>query len=218
MNIIWHGQSFFEISTKDIKNEELKIAIDPFDKSIGLKLPKVEAQILLITHNHSDHSNKKAISGSPFLIESPGEYETKGVYIKGVQGFHDDSQGKEKGKVVFYIIEVENIRICHLSDIGQKELTSEQIEQIGNIDILMIPVGGVYTLDAKQAANIISQIEPKIVIPMHYQVPNLNLKLNSLEQFLKEIGSSNAEPQKKFKVKMSDIPKETMQTVVFEIY
>ncbi len=218
MNIIWHGQSFFEISTKDIKNEELKIAIDPFDKSIGLKLPKVEAQILLITHNHSDHSNKKAISGSPFLIESPGEYETKGVYIKGVQGFHDDSQGKEKGKVVFYIIEVENIRICHLSDIGQKELTSEQIEQIGNIDILMIPVGGVYTLDAKQAANIISQIEPKIVIPMHYQVPNLNLKLNSLEQFLKEIGSSNAEPQKKFKVKMSDIPKETMQTIVFEIY
>jgi len=218
MNIIWHGQSFFEISTKDIKNEELKIAIDPFDKNIGLKLPKVEAQILLITHNHSDHSNKKAISGSPFLIESPGEYETKGVYIKGVQGFHDDSQGKEKGKVVFYIIEVENIRICHLSDIGQKELTSEQIEQIGNIDILMIPVGGVYTLDAKQAANIISQIEPKIVIPMHYQVPNLNLKLNSLEQFLKEIGSSNAEPQKKFKVKMSDIPKETMQTIVFEIY
>jgi len=218
MNIIWHGQSFFEISTKDTKNEELKIAIDPFDKSIGLKIPKVEAQILLITHNHSDHSNKKAINGNPFLIESPGEYETKGVYVKGVQGFHDDSQGKEKGKVVFYIIEVENIRICHLSDIGQKELTSEQIEQIGNIDILMIPVGGVYTLDAKQAANIISQIEPKIVIPMHYQVPNLNLKLNSLEQFLKEIGSSNAEPQKKFKVKMSDIPKETMQTIVFEIY
>jgi L-ascorbate metabolism protein UlaG (beta-lactamase superfamily) len=217
MNIIWHGQSFFEINTKDTKNEELKIAIDPFDKSIGLKLPKVEAQILLITHNHLDHSNKKAINGSPFLIETPGEYETKGVYIKGVQGFHDDSQGKEKGKVVFYIIEVENIRICHLSDIGQKELTSEQIEQIGNIDILMIPVGGVYTLDAKQAANIISQIEPKIVIPMHYQVPNLNLKLDSLDQFLKEIGSPNAEPQKKFKIKVSDIPKETMQTVVFEI-
>ena len=218
MNIIWHGQSFFEINTKDTKNEELKIAIDPFDKSIGLKIPKVEAQILLITHNHSDHSNKKAINGNPFLIESPGEYETKGVYVKGVQGFHDDSQGKEKGKVVFYIIEVENIKICHLSDIGQKELTSEQIDQIGNIDILMIPVGGVYTLDAKQAANIISQIEPKIVIPMHYQVPNLNLKLNSLDQFLKEIGSPNAEPQKKFKIKISDIPKETMQTVVFEIY
>jgi L-ascorbate metabolism protein UlaG (beta-lactamase superfamily) len=218
MNIIWHGQSFFEISTKDTKNEELKIAIDPFDKSIGLKIPKVEAQILLITHNHSDHSNKKAINGNPFLIESPGEYETKGVYVKGVQGFHDDSQGKEKGKVVFYIIEVENIKICHLSDIGQKELTSEQIDQIGNIDILMIPVGGVYTLDAKQAANIISQIEPKIVIPMHYQVPNLNLKLNSLDQFLKEIGSPNVEPQKKFKIKISDIPKETMQTVVFEIY
>ena len=218
MNIIWHGQSFFEISTKDINNKELKIVIDPFDKNIGLKLPKVEAQILLITHNHSDHSNKKAIGGNPFLIEGPGEYETKGIYIKGVLGFHDNSQGEERGKVVFYIIEVENMKICHLSDIGQRELTSEQIEQIGDVDILMIPVGGVYTLDAKQASSIISQIEPKMVIPMHYQVPKLNLKLNSLDQFLKEIGSPNIEPQRKFKVKISDIPKEIMQTIVFEVY
>jgi len=218
MNIIWHGHSFFEINTKDIDNKELKIAIDPFDKSLGLKVPKTEAQILLITHDHSDHSNKKAIGGNPFLIEEAGEYETKGIYIKGVPGFHDDSQGEERGKVIFYIIEVEDVRICHLSDIGQKELTPEQVEQIGDIDILMIPVGGVYTVDAKQASNIISQIEPKIVIPMHYQVPKLKLKLNSLDQFLKEIGSPNVEPQRKFKVKISDIPKEKMETVVFEIY
>jgi len=218
MNIIWHGQSFFEISTKDIDHQELKIAIDPFDKSLGLKIPKTEAQILLITHGHSDHSNKKAIDGNPFLIEDPGEYEIKGVHIKGIQGFHDDSQGKEKGQVVFYVIETENMKICHLSDIGQKELTSEQIEEIGDVDILMIPVGGVYTIDAKQASNIISQIEPKIVIPMHYQIPKLNLKLNSLDQFLKEVGSQKIEPQKKFKVKISDLPKEIMQVVVFEVY
>jgi len=218
MNIIWHGQSFFEISTKDIKNKELKIAIDPFDKNLGLKIPKIEAQILLITHNHSDHSNKKAINGNPFLIEEPGEYEVKGVHIKGIQGFHDDSQGKERGKVVFYVVEIENMKICHLSDIGQKELTPEQVEEIGNIDILMIPVGGTYTIDAKQASNIISQIEPKIVIPMHYQIPKLNLKLDSLEQFLKEIGSQKIDPQKKLKIKVSDIPKETMQTIVFEVY
>jgi len=218
MNIIWHGQSFFEIGTKDIGNKELKIAIDPFDKSLGLKLPKTEAQILLITHGHSDHSNKKAINGNPFLIEEPGEYEVRGVHLKGIQGFHDDSQGKEKGKVVFYVIETENMKICHLSDIGQKELTPEQIEEIGDVDILMIPVGGVYTIDAKRASNIISQIEPKIVIPMHYQIPKLNLKLNSLDQFLKEIGSQKIEPQKKFKIKASDIPKEIMQVVVFEVY
>jgi len=218
MNIIWHGQSFFEIITKDIENKELKITIDPFDKNLGLKLPKIEAQILLVTHGHSDHSNKKAINGNPFLIESPGEYEIKGVYVKGIQGFHDDSQGKKKGKVVFYVVETENMKICHLSDIGQKELTSEQIEEIGDVDILMIPVGGVYTIDAKQASNIISQIEPKIVIPMHYQVPKLNLKLNSLDQFLKEIGSQKVGLQKKFKVKASDIPKEIMQVVVFEVY
>jgi len=218
MTIIWRGQSFFEISTKDINNEELKIAIDPFDKSLGLKVPKIKAQILLITHEHSDHSNKKAINGSPFLIEEPGEYEVKGVHIKGIQGFHDDSQGKEKGKVVFYVIETENMKICHLSDIGQKELTPEQIEEIGDVDILMIPVGGIYTINAKQASNIISQIEPKIVIPMHYQIPKLNLKLNSLDQFLKEIGSQKIEPQKKLKIKVSDMPKEIMQTIVFEAY
>lgn len=218
MVIIWRGQSFFEINTKDINNGELKIAIDPFDKSLGLKLPKIEAQILLITHEHSDHSNKKAINGNPFLIEEPGEYEVKGVHIKGIQGFHDDSHGKEKGKVVFYVIETENMKICHLSDIGQKELTPEQIEEIGDVDILMIPVGGVYTTNAKQASNIISQIEPKIVIPMHYQIPKLNLKLDSLGQFLKEIGSQEIEPQKKLKIKASDMPKEIMQTIVFEVY
>jgi len=216
MNIIWHGQSFFEIITKDREGKELKIVVDPFDESIGLKIPKTEAQILLITHQHSDHNNKKAISGSPFLVEEPGEYEINGVYIQGIPAFHDDSQGEERGVVTIYVIEAEGIKICHLGDLGQKELTPEQLDQIGNVDILMVPVGGVYTIGAKGASRIISQIEPKLVIPMHYQVPKLELKLNSLEQFLKEMGSPAVEIQKKLKIKDSDLPKEKTEIAVLE--
>ena len=216
MNIIWHGQSFFEIVTKDKENKELKIVIDPFDESIGLKVPKTEARILLITHQHSDHSNKKAISGTPFLIEEPGEYEINGVHIKGIPAFHDNIQGKEREDIIVYLIETEDIKICHLGDFGQKELTSEQLDQLGDIDILMVPVGGVYTIDAKNASKIISQIEPKLVIPMHYQIPKLKLKLNSLEQFLKEMGSPTIEPQKKLKVKSFNLPKEKMEIAVLE--
>jgi len=216
MNIIWHGQSFFEIVTKDKENKELKIVMDPFDESIGLKVPKTEARILLITHQHSDHSNKKAISGTPFLIEEPGEYEINGVYVKGIPAFHDNIQGKEREDIIVYLIETEDIKICHLGDFGQKELTSEQLDQLGDIDILMVPVGGVYTIDAKGASKIISQIEPKLVIPMHYQIPKLKLKLNSLEQFLKEIGSPVIEPQKKLKVRSFNLPKEKMEIAVLE--
>jgi len=216
MNIIWHGQSFFEIVIKDKENKELKIVMDPFDESIGLKVPKTEARILLITHQHSDHSNKKAISGTPFLIEEPGEYEINGVYIKGIPAFHDNIQGKEREDIIVYLIETEDIKICHLGDFGQKELTSEQLDQLGDIDILMVPVGGVYTIDAKGASKIISQIEPKLVIPMHYQIPKLKLKLNSLEQFLKEIGSPVIEPQKKLKVRSFNLPKEKMEIAVLE--
>lgn len=228
MTIIWHGQSFFEIVTKDKEGKELKIVLDPFDENIGLKVPKTEARILLITHKHSDHSNKKAISapksGYPpflgdepsihlhstlkgFVIEEPGEYEINGVYVQAIPAL---------GEVIIYLIETEGIKICHLGDFGQKELTPEQLDQIGDIDILMVPIGGVYTIDAKGASKIISQIEPKLVIPMHYRPPELKLKLNPLEQFLKEMGSPAIEVQKKLKVKSSDLPKEKTQIVVLE--
>ena len=216
MNIIWHGQSFFEIVTKDKEGKELKIVLDPFNESIGLKIPKTEARILLITHQHHDHSNKKAISGSPFLIEEPGEYEINGVYVQGIPAFHDNTQGKERGEVTIYLIETEDIRICHLGDFGQKELTPEQLDQIGDIDILIVPIGGIYTIDAKGASKIISQIEPKLVIPMHYQIPKLKLKLNSLEQFLKEMGSPAIEAQKKLKIKSSNLSKERTEIAVLE--
>ncbi|MDD5146356.1 MAG: MBL fold metallo-hydrolase [Candidatus Pacebacteria bacterium] len=219
MNIVWYGQSFFEIGVRGNGangNGEVKIAIDPFDENLGLKVPKVEAQILLITHQHPDYFNIKAVQGDPFIIETPGEYEIKGVFLKGIPAFHDGKNGSERGGVVVYTIEAEGMRLCHLSDLGQKELTPEQIEEIGDIDILFIPVGGGPTIDAKDASEIISQIEPKLVIPMHYQVPNLKIGLDGLDKFLKVMGVEGTEKQKKLKVSSKDLPKEETQIVILE--
>jgi len=126
MEIIWHGHSFFEIKSRENKNQ-LKIAIDPFSEEIGLKVPKVEADILLISHDHYDHNNKDAISGNYFLVDSPGEYEVKGVFVKAIKSFHDKVEGKERGENLIFLIETEDLRVCHMGDFGQKELEEKQI-------------------------------------------------------------------------------------------
>lgn len=216
MQIIWKGQSCFQISLQPEKNNQVRIIIDPFDETLGLKLPSMEADILLITHHHRDHDNSKAIKGNPFLVDGPGEYEIKKIYIQGIFSFHDDSQGRQRGNNTIYTIETEEVKLCHLGDIGQNELTPEQLEKIGNIDILIIPIGGVYTIDSKTAAKIISQIEPKIIIPMHYQIPKLALKLEGLEKFLKVMGIKRAETLNKLLIKKKDLSEQGMKVVVLE--
>lgn len=221
MNIIWYGQSCFQISSTQGKNQgknnHLSIIIDPFEEDIGLKLPrKMEADIVLVTHEHSDHNNIKKVSDSPFIIRGPGEYEIKGTFIQGIPAYHDDSQGKERGNITIYTIESEDIKLCHLGDFGQKELTSEQLEKIGGVDILMIPVGGVYTIDAEEAIKIMAQIEPKITIPMHYKLPQLKIKLEGLEKFLKSLGLKSLTALPKLSLKKKDISAEEAKIVVLQ--
>lgn len=216
MNIIWHGQSYFEIIVKNSINGDVKIAIDPYGEDLGIKPPKTEAHILLITHQHQDHNNKAVIKGQPFVIENPGEYEIKGVFVRGIPGFHDNQKGKERGSIVIYTIGAEDIKICHLGDLGQKELSSEQLEEISEVDILMIPVGGNYTIDAKDATEIVSQIEPRIVIPMHYKIPGLKLDIDGVEKFLKVMGIEGLEVLPKFKISAKDLPQEETEVVVLQ--
>jgi len=229
MQIIWHGQSCFQIIVTRSKGEQSSIVIDPFDESIGLRPPNLSANILLITHDHNDHNNKAAIKGlsrsaggieEPFLITCPGEYEIKEIFIQGVSAFHDDLQGRERGKVTIYTIEAEGLKLCHLSDLGQKELTPDQLQNLGDIDILMIPVGGVYTISSKEAPKIISQIDPRIVIPMHYQIPKLNPpaggKLEGVEKFLKAMGQKSTELQLKLLIKKKDLPEGGRKIVVLK--
>lgn len=222
MHILWKGQSCFQIIVSQKAGEQVKIVIDPYSEEIGLKLPKLEADILLATHGHYDHNNFKEVDPSagsgqaPFLIEGPGEYERKDIFVQGIPSFHDEKEGKERGQNTIYTIEAEEMRLCHLGDFGQKELTSEQVEQIGEIDILMVPIGGVYTLDAKGASKIISQIEPRIAIPMHYYLPKLKVKIDGLEPFLKEMGHKSATPEPKLLVKKKDLITEETKIVVLQ--
>ena len=216
--IYWAGQACFQISVPTSKDHSADIVIDPFDEDFtGLKLPNLSADILLVTHDHKDHNNVNGIKGTPFVIQGPGEYEVKEVFVQGIPSFHDDSEGKERGQNTIYTIEAEDLRFCHLGDLGQKQLTDEQLEKIDEVDVLMIPVGGTYTIDSSGASKIISQIEPKIVIPMHFALPKLKVKLDDVSKFLKTMGKPSVAPQEKFVVKQSVLPKEgAMELVVLQ--
>lgn len=212
MQIIWKGQSCFQIITSQGKDSQVSLIIDPFGPDCGLKVPNLSGDILLVTHDHPSHNNIKALpqQGQPFLIDGLGEYEIKGVYIQGIPAFHRNINfGKPPssaaGGVTIYTIESENMRICHMGDFGQKELFPEQLEDIGEIDILLIPIGGNETIGSEEAQKIISQIEPKIVIPMHYSLPKLKAKLNGLDKFLKVMGEKNHESLPKLIIKSKDL-------------
>lgn len=189
MEITRLGHSSFKI-----RGKQATVITDPFDpKMLGIKFPKVEARIVTVSHNHNDHNNTGVIEGNPFIITGPGEYEIADVFIRGIPTHHDNKYGEERGKNTIYKIEIDGVRLAHLGDLGHK-LSDEQLDQLGDVDVLMIPVGGVYTIDAKKASEVVAQIEPHIVIPMHYNEDRLDReafgKLSSVEEFFKEMGKS----------------------------
>lgn len=205
MEIFWYGQSMFKI-----KGKSTTVIIDPFDpQATGLKFPKeAVAQIVLSTHSHSDHNNVKAVEGNPVLVLGPGEYEIAGTSIVGVSTYHDSVSGSERGFNTMYQLVIDGISLVHLGDLGHV-LTEEQSSQIDNADILMIPVGGVYTIDAESAAKVVAQLEAKIVIPMHYKLPELKYELEGVESFLKEMGAENITPVPKLSITKDKLPEET---------
>ena len=210
MVITWYGQSCFKIQSGD-----LVIVIDPFSKEIGLTPPRFRADIALTTHEHSDHNNLESITGEPFTITGPGEYEAKGAYVHGIQTFHDAKQGKERGLNTIFLIEIEGIRVLHMGDYGEEVVSDSRfIEEAGEVDILLVPVGGTYTIDGEDAARLTKDIEPRFVIPMHYKIPHLKVSLADNTQFLKEMGVRNAETQEKFTIKKKDIADEGKATVI----
>ncbi len=202
------------VKTKN--GDKIIIITDPFTKDYGLIPPRAGADIVLISHDHNDHNNVKAIAGEPFIIEGPGEYDVKGVFVKGVYSYHDTSKGAERGINTIYVIEAEGMKICHLGDFGEAELSNNQLDKIGEVDILIVPVGGVYTINGTEAVKIINQIEPKIVIPMHYKIPKLTLKLNSVDKFLEEIGEEK-EKLEELSIQKKDLTEEKMRIVVMKL-
>jgi L-ascorbate metabolism protein UlaG (beta-lactamase superfamily) len=188
MDITSLGHSSFRIHGKIAT-----VVTDPFDSAfIGLKFPKhVAADIVTVSHGHEDHNATSQIEDNPFIVSGPGEYEIRGVGIVGIASHHD-AEKKELNTI--YRIEIEDLSIVHLGDLGRM-LTSEEIDELDGVDILMIPVGGTYTIDATLAAKLASEIDPSIVIPMHYQRPGLKFDLAPVSAFLKEMGQESVTAQ-----------------------
>ena len=216
---IWFlGQACFRIKGKDAS-----VVFDPYSEEFtGLPHLKLESDIVCITHNHKDHNNLGAVRNpkeekKPFVIFGPGEYEISGVNIMGISSFHDEKEGTERGKNTIYQVIIDEINIVHLGDLGQKKLTQEQVEQLSSCDILLIPVGGVYTISAKDAPDIIAQIEPKIVIPMHYKLEGLKVDLKPVNDFLTVMGKEKTEPQSKLSISQDRLPEE-VEIVVLEAH
>ena len=145
MKIAWYGQSCFKLTVKANNGDKIIIFTDPFDKSIGLTPPRGNANIVTVSHDHYDHNNIKALSGDPFIVGGPGEYDIKDLYIQGI-----NSSQPEK---TIYTIEAEGIKICHLGTLKQSELDSKEIEAIGEVDILLIPIGGKESLDSQYSSK-----------------------------------------------------------------
>lgn len=214
MTINWYGHSCFKISNQ---GGHLTIITDPFNKGIGLNPPRGEADIVTVSHQHEDHNNVKAINGNPFIIDGPGEYEIKGVRIIGCNSYHDDKKGELRGHNTIFLIEMDKLRICHLGDLGQSQLTGQQLEKIGQVNILMIPVGGTYTINGRESVKIIEQIEPQLAIPMHYKIPGLKLDLAGLDVFLKEMGLNKKQAVDKLTIKKKDLANKDMEVVIFKL-
>lgn len=210
MDIYWYGQSCFKI-----KGKSATVFIDPFDPDkFGLKLPKdTICDLLLSTHSHPDHNNFSAISGDPLKISGPGEYEKSGISVLGVGTYHDNTQGSERGRNTVFNLMIDGVNIVHLGDLGHT-LNEEQVSEIDNVDILLIPVGGVYTIDGDMAAKVIAQLEPKIVIPMHYKLPELKAEIEGAEKFLKAMGAENIPPAPKLSITKDKLPEETQIVVL----
>jgi len=203
MDITWLGHSCFRI-----KGSRTTVITDPYSPDLGYTLGKPTARIVTVSHQHPGHGYVQGVGGQPKVVKGPGEYEISGVLIIGIATFHDGESGKKRGKNTVYLMEIDEISVCHLGDLGHV-LTGEQVEEIDNVDVLLLPVGGVSTINAPMAAEVVRQLEPKAVIPMHYQTPVLSRELEPVDRFLKEIGAKQVNPQPKLSLTKSNLPAST---------
>ncbi len=205
ININWLGLSCFKIQCK-IGESGAEIVTDPYNPNVGLKLPRsLSADIVTVSHNHDAHNYTEAVGGDYFLMKTPGEVEVRKIFIYGIHS----SRGEGKEPNTIYRFEIGDISVAHLGDIGHA-LTAEELEQLEGVDILLVPVG---TAPVKQAVDIVNQLQPRIVIPMHYRLPNLKGDFLPVEKFLKEIGAKS-ETLPKLKIAKKDLPQDEMRVVV----
>lgn len=217
MEITYLGHSCFKL-----KGKQGTVLMDPYDDTTrSFKLPKIAVDVVTVSHQHADHNAIDHAMGTtrrekPFIIDMPGEYEVNGISVFGHPSYHDASQGKERGVNTIYVVHIDDINVAHLGDLGHV-LDEKTIEVMGTVDVLLCPVGGVYSLDPKQAVDVIQQLEPYYVIPMHYRTTEHDQKaygqLATIEDFMKVYGVTK-EPVTTFTVNAGSLPEETELVVL----
>ncbi len=184
MKIVWHGHSCFEV-----KND-FTVVMDPHDgKSIGIRTPVAKADLVLISHDHFDHNSSRVLRGDFVIIRDPGARTEKKIKILGVPTFHDAEGGSKRGGNIIFKFEMEGVTFCHCGDLGH-DLTAEQLKMLSPIDILFVPVGGVFTIDGKKARKLVESLKPRIAIPMHFRVGGLSLSIQTIDEFLEDLPES----------------------------
>jgi len=208
LDITWLGHSCFRIKGKDVT-----VITDPYHPSLGYTLSKLQADIVTLSHFHPGHCYTEAVTSEFKEVKGPGEYELKGAFITGIATWHDDAQGQELGKNTVYLLEMDGMALCHLGDLGHLP-SSELVEDVGDIDVLFVPVGGVSTIGGSRAAEIVRRLTPKVVIPMHYKTETLAKELEPVDKFLKEAGVKETVSQPKLSVSRSNIPTSTQVIIL----
>lgn len=205
MKLQWLGHACFLITS----DSGLRILTDPYDEQVGYDLPAVEADIVVSSHDHSDHGNVKVVKGSPDVINAPGAHTLRGIAFNGVSTYHDQSKGAERGANIVFSFDVDGLVLCHLGDLGHV-LSENEAQQIGPVDVLMVPVGGFYTIDKNEANQVIEQLAPKIVVPMHVKNDKCQFPIETVDGFLE----LNRDKQVKrhtdstMEIKADDLPSE----------
>jgi L-ascorbate metabolism protein UlaG (beta-lactamase superfamily) len=207
MEITWYGRACFRL-----KGREATVITDPCPPATGFVAGKHDVDLLTLSHDHPDHTYTRSITAG-LTLTRPGEYEFHDLLVTGVRSFHDGERGEARGENVIFAVEMEGVHICHLGDLGHL-LTDDQLSELGPIDVLLVPVGGQTTLTPAEASEVVAQVSPKLVIPMHFAVDGGSKDLLPADTFLHEMA---AEPirQPKAQVTTSSLPDET-QVVVLE--
>lgn len=212
MQIFWHGYSAVRIESKNGDISSV-VMTDPFENEAAMRFPRVtEPDILLLSNQNRKNFNVEGVAGNPFLISDPGEYEVKGVFVKGIQ---DPKAEEGEKRPLFYRIDTEGISIAFLGQTKRKP-TDLELEELGNIDILILPVGGGDVLDAKISASVINMIEPRIVIPVHYYIDGIKTELGKVKSFCDAVGGGKQQEMNKLKITKKELPADDVAVMVIE--
>ena len=209
MQIKWLGHAAFAIITDKGKT----ILTDPYeagsyDGAVGYPKISVQADLVTVSHQHADHNDTKSLFGNPKIIDKEGKYDIDDIKITGVSCFHDQSEGKERGGNIIFIYEIDGFRLAHLGDMGHMP-TQEQFNKIGEIDILLIPIGGHFTIDSKEATQIVANIIPKVTIPMHYKTEVLGFPIAPVDDFIKDKSNVKRIEEVEIFLTKDDLPSES---------